>query len=517
MNINRDFITKINFTDKNSTARIKYIVIHYFGGLSTAANLAEYWARTYAGASAHYAIGHAGDIFQIVEDDDVAWHCGTSGKYKHADCRNTNSIGIEMAVKKKDTNTQNATDKDWYFTPETVQAAVELTRLLMKKYNVPAENVIRHYDVTGKICPNPYYYNLFESTWQAFKAAISTTDSEENTTQGMDELTPIMGTAQATADDIVAYIIKQNPDAAAIAPELAKAYIDEGQCEGVRGDIAAAQCMLETGNLKFEGSAVTLDQNNFCGMGVTATGMKGNSFPTIREGVRAQIQHLKAYATSNPLVLACVDTRYKYVEKGCAPYVEWLGQQENPKGKGWAAGASYGAKIKRILSAMLEYPQTVEKSPTKDTQDTQTGKETGEEKQIAGQLKIIYAGADGVNYRAKPDYKVNPEGAAYKGEVFTVVGEVGDFYKLKSGRYITKRTDLVEFTPTEVKQYAKIIYAGADGVNYRAKPDYKATPKGAAHKGEVFTVVDEVGDFYKLESGLYLTKRADLVELIKIA
>ncbi|MCM1297042.1 MAG: phage tail tip lysozyme, partial [Muribaculaceae bacterium] len=176
MNINRQYITKINFTDKNSTARIQYIVIHYFGGLSTAKNLAAYWAREYAGASAHYVVGHEGEIFQIVEDDDVAWHCGTSGTYKHSACRNSNSIGIEMAVKKKDTGTLNATDKDWYFTPETVTAAVELTRQLMKIYNVPAENVIRHYDVTGKICPNPYYYNLSESTWQAFKEAIVAPD-----------------------------------------------------------------------------------------------------------------------------------------------------------------------------------------------------------------------------------------------------------------------------------------------------------------------------------------------------
>lgn len=73
----------------------------------------------------------------------------------------------------------------------------------------------------------------------------------------------------------------------------------------------------------------------------------------------------------------------------------------------------------------------------------------------------------------------------------------------------------VEFTTTEVKKYAKIIYTGAGGVNYRATPDYKATPAGAAHKGEVFTVVGEVGDFYLLKSGWYLTNRADMVELIK--
>lgn len=126
----------------------------------------------------------------------------------------------------------------------------------------------------------------------------------------------------------------------------------EGIYEDVRGDIAAAQAMLETGNLTFKGSAVTPDQNNFCGLGVTSNGMKGCSFKTLRDGVRAQIQHLKAYASREELVNGCVDPRYAYVEKGCAPYVEWLGQKENPKGKGWASGAKYGDKIKEILREM---------------------------------------------------------------------------------------------------------------------------------------------------------------------
>lgn len=347
MNINRQYITKINFTDKNNVARIKYIVIHYFGGLSTALQLAEYWAREYAGASAHYAIGHEGEIFQIVEDDDVAWHCGAKS-YKHAACRNTNSIGIEMAVKKKDSSTKNATDKDWYFTPQTVATAVELTRQLMKKYNIPAENVIRHYDVTGKICPNPYYYNLFENTWQTFEAAISAPEAQDAAAA----LTPIMGQAQATKERIAAYIVSKNPLAASYAAELANAYIEEGRAEGVRGDIAAAQSVIETGNFTFAGSAVTLDQNNFCGMGVTSNGMKGNSFDTPQNGIRAQIQHLKAYANTEPLVNPVIDPRFKYVSRGCAPCVEWLGIQENPHGKGWAAGAGYGGKILTILTAI---------------------------------------------------------------------------------------------------------------------------------------------------------------------
>ena len=60
-----------------------------------------------------------------------------------------------MCVRKKNTKSMGATDKDWYFEDATVEAAAELTRYLMNKYGVPASHVIRHYDVTGKICPNP--------------------------------------------------------------------------------------------------------------------------------------------------------------------------------------------------------------------------------------------------------------------------------------------------------------------------------------------------------------------------
>lgn len=67
------------------------------------------------------------------------------------------------------------------------------------------------------------------------------------------------------------------------------------------------------------------------------------------EGVRAQIQHLKAYVTAEPLTGACVDSRYKYVEKGCALYVEWLGQKENPEGKGWTAGVARFGEVFTIV------------------------------------------------------------------------------------------------------------------------------------------------------------------------
>ncbi len=166
--------------------------------------------------------------------------------------------------------------------------------------------------------------------------------------------TKIMGQAQASVEQMRAYIKKVNPKAPESVLAMIPLYITEGALEGVRGDIAFAQSCLETGNLTFSGSAVTLDQNNFCGMGVTRTGVKGNSFKTPKEGIRAQIQHLKAYACDDALEQRCIDPRFTYVKRGCAPYVEWLGIQENPSGAGWASGKGYGTKILNILSNILE-------------------------------------------------------------------------------------------------------------------------------------------------------------------
>lgn len=160
--------------------------------------------------------------------------------------------------------------------------------------------------------------------------------------------TEITGTAAATAAQMRAYITKINPD----APDLAAIYLEEGEKEGIRGDVAFAQSCLETGNWRFGGD-VKPEQNNYCGMGATGGGVAGNSFETPRLGIRAQIQHLKAYANTEPLSGDLIDPRFAYVKRGCAPYVEWLGIQENPEGRGWASGADYGAKILKILAAIL--------------------------------------------------------------------------------------------------------------------------------------------------------------------
>lgn len=162
-------ISNYNF-NASTENRIKYIVIHYVGALGDAKANATYYASGNKNASAHYFVGHAGDIWQSVEDRNIAWHCGAS-IYKHSECRNTNSIAVEMCVKKKNTSTLNATDKDWYFENTTVDSTIELVKDLMSKYNIDINHVVRHYDVTGKVCPNPYVYN--ENAWNNFRASIS--------------------------------------------------------------------------------------------------------------------------------------------------------------------------------------------------------------------------------------------------------------------------------------------------------------------------------------------------------
>ena len=165
--------------------------------------------------------------------------------------------------------------------------------------------------------------------------------------------TSIEGTAKATAKQMQAYIKKVNPNVAQSVIDMIPLYLSEGQAEGIRGDIAFAQSCLETGNFTFKDSAVKLEQNNFCGLGALDNGMLGASFATPQLGIRAQIQHLKAYANRSPLKNEVIDPRFSLVTRGSAPTIQYLGIQENPQGYGWAAGADYGVKIQNILENIL--------------------------------------------------------------------------------------------------------------------------------------------------------------------
>lgn len=156
MEIKRNITTK-NF-DSGSINRIKYIVVHFTANNGDTAYGNTNYFKSYRGASAHYFVDENG-IYQSIEDRNIAWHCGAK-KYKHSTCRNSNSLGVELCSRKDSKG-------NYYFMDKTVDNAVELIKMLMAKYNLPIANVIRHYDVTGKNCPEPFVRNI--EAWQNFK------------------------------------------------------------------------------------------------------------------------------------------------------------------------------------------------------------------------------------------------------------------------------------------------------------------------------------------------------------
>ena len=124
-------------------------------------------------------------------------------------------------------------------------------------------------------------------------------------------------------------------------------YKEESEVEGVKAEVAFAQAMMETGFLKFGGD-VKKDQYNFAGIGAIGGGSSGAKFDSIRIGIRAHVQHLKAYASKEALKQPVVDPRFQYVKRGSAEYVQWLGQKENPNGYGWATAKNYGNNIVKL-------------------------------------------------------------------------------------------------------------------------------------------------------------------------
>lgn len=166
----------------------------------------------------------------------------------------------------------------------------------------------------------------------------------------------IMGASQNTAEQMAAYYRAQGVayPAEALgrggAPDVetfCRILCEEAAAEGVRAEIVFTQAMLETGWLQFGGD-VKIEQFNFAGIGATGGGVPGNSFPDVRCGLRAQVQHLKAYASTEPLANPCVDPRFHLVARGSAPTMELLA------GK-WAASTTYGQSLSRILAGLSAY------------------------------------------------------------------------------------------------------------------------------------------------------------------
>ena len=190
------------------TQPVRYIVMHYTANNGdTAQNNCDYYHRVGGlQASAHYFVDEHG-VMQSVREGDTAWHCGARA-YWHPECRNANSIGVEMCSRKR-------ADGSYYIKPETVANAAALVKDIMQRYGIDTDHVLRHYDVTGKRCPMPWVDD--PAQWVAFK----------------DMLTPKNTTTVEEDDDMVRYSkIEDVPD---WAQDTVRALVDAGALGGVGG------------------------------------------------------------------------------------------------------------------------------------------------------------------------------------------------------------------------------------------------------------------------------------------
>ncbi|MBN1805671.1 MAG: glucosaminidase domain-containing protein [Sedimentisphaerales bacterium] len=159
---------------------------------------------------------------------------------------------------------------------------------------------------------------------------------------------PIAAIGRAQVHHLISFFTETNPriDMNHLK-KIASTYIDEAAAEGINSDVAFCQMVHETNYLRFDGD-VQAWQNNFGGIGATGKGERGESFPSIEIGIRAHIQHLKAYANARPLRKKLVDPRFGRVRRAQAPYVEYLTGL-------WATDPQYGLKLKRKLKALEKY------------------------------------------------------------------------------------------------------------------------------------------------------------------
>ena len=158
----------------------------------------------------------------------------------------------------------------------------------------------------------------------------------------------IMGSGRVSADKMSDFLLQNNQKAESeFVRVLSMIYIEEAGYEGVNHDIAWSQMCLETGFLAF-GNLVQPEQNNFAGLGAIGPGQPGLVFQDPRIGVRAHIQHLKAYGSQEPLNLELVNPRFRFVTRGSSPTIDGLAGT-------WAADRAYGDKIKVILNKLYDF------------------------------------------------------------------------------------------------------------------------------------------------------------------
>ena len=189
--INDSLRARYYSSEKHALSGIRYIVLHYTGNdgtTATAKGNANYFANCPRKASAHYVVDEHETVYHCVPDNHAAWSVGDSGagtlKKK---CTNYNSISIEMV--------SHSNSNGYYIPAETIKRSADLTRALMQKYHVPVDRVIRHYDVTGKLCPATHCGTATgNANWKAFKALLVMPESDTDHVASKEETEVVVKT-----------------------------------------------------------------------------------------------------------------------------------------------------------------------------------------------------------------------------------------------------------------------------------------------------------------------------------
>lgn len=476
----------VNFTriSPNRTSPRNHVIdtitIHCVVGQLTVESLGAGFATAERKASSNYGIGKDGRIGMYVEEKDRSW-CSSSRD------NDNRAITIEVASDSKYPYAVNdAAYKSLINLLVDICKRNNIKKLLWKNDKsligqVSKQNMTVHRWFANTECPGEYLYSRYGQIADDVNTRLAMGDSsvDDAKPEEISGYTKIVGDSVATAEQMIARLKKVSPNVPKTVIDMIPYYISEGKVEGIRGDIAFAQSCIETGNFLFPNCNVTLDQNNFCGMGVVADDSKGNSFETPQLGIRAQIQHLKAYASTESLVNECVDPRFKYVTRGSAEYVEWLGIQENPNGKGWAAAKDYGSKILRVLDEVIGI-----KTSTEETKEEPVKEAEPDVKKLPYTVKVTIPD---LVIRKGPGISYEKRGAVTGKGVFTIVEEKDGWGKLKSG---IGWIPLTLVNPEEKKETEFLVKVSIPNLNIRKGPGSNFEKTGRFTGVGVFTIVD---------------------------
>ncbi len=351
MQVIEDFIRQGRKNRPGYKVRARYITIHDTANPNRGADALAHARYLHSDSAADRPISWhlTVDDRRVVQHlplDENGWHAGDG----RDGAGNRQSIGVEIC--------ENA-DGD---RARAERNAARLVARLLKELNLGPDAVVQHSQWNGKNCPR--VLRSRPGGWESFLDAVRS--------YWMERLTPIMADPVATLDQARELLRQRAPDWVL----MADLYWSVAPKYRVRPDIALAQACKETGYFRF-GGLVQPWQNNFAGIAATGVpsdgktplrgadpskvrverGVHGAIFVDRATGVEAHVQHLYAYATTDPLPAGTIlySPRFALVRRGSAPYVEWLGAAENPAGVGWAwPGYDYGKSIVRdYLELML--------------------------------------------------------------------------------------------------------------------------------------------------------------------